>query len=39
MTRALDFCKGGLVNQHRNEMRNTLGDFAASSCREVFGNP
>ena len=35
----LDCCKGGLVTQHHNEMRNALGDLAALAYQVVICEP
>jgi len=35
LTHALDCCKGGLVTQHHNEVRDALGDLAALEYSEV----
>ena len=36
---ALDCCRGGLVIQHHNEVRDALGDIAALTFREVIWEP
>ena len=38
-THALDCCKGGLITQSHNEIRDVLGDLAALSYREVVHGP
>jgi len=39
LTHALDCCKGGLVTQHHNEVRDALGDLAALEYSEVVREP
>ena len=39
LTHALDCCKGGLVTEHHNEVRDALDDLAALGYREVACDP
>ena len=39
LTHALDCCKGGLITQCHNEIREALGDLAALRYREVVCEP
>jgi len=39
LSHALDCCRGGLVTQHLNGIRDALGDLAALGYREVVCEP
>ena len=39
LTHALYSCKGGLITQCHNEIRDALGDLAALGCQKVVCEP
>ena len=39
LSHALDCCKGGLVTQHHNEVRDALGDLVALAYKDVNREP